>query len=106
MVLRLTASIDPGWHLYSLSTPKGPIPTTVRLADTPAVAGYATYQPKPVVKFDPNFNLDTETFENKAEFVLDVELSPSAAPGPVALTAQVRYQACDEKQCLIPVRKT
>ena len=39
---RLTAKIDPGWHLYSLSTPKGPIPTTVRLLENPAGAGYQT----------------------------------------------------------------
>ena len=106
VLLRLTASIDPGWHLYSLSTPKGPIPTTVRLVDNPAVAGYSIYQPKPDVKFDSNFNLDTETFDSKAVFIIDGELDKNAPQGSVELTAQVRYQACDAKQCLIPVRKT
>jgi thiol:disulfide interchange protein len=106
VALRLTASIDPGWHLYSLSTPKGPLPTTVRLLDNPAVRGYSIYQPKPSVQFDSNFNLDTETFENKVAFFLDVELAPGASPGPVEIVAQARYQACDAKQCLIPVRKT
>ncbi|MFB3779385.1 MAG: protein-disulfide reductase DsbD family protein [Bryobacteraceae bacterium] len=106
VAFRLTASIEPGWHLYSLTTPKGPIPTTIRLVDTPAVAGYSTFQPKPSVKFDPNFNVDTETYSNRVDFLIEVELSSAAAPGTVELTAQVRYQACDEKQCLIPVRKT
>ncbi len=102
---RLTASIDPGWHLYSLSTPKGPIPTTVRIAGSPAVAAYRIYQPQPAVKFDPNFQADTETFDNQAVFWIAVELAKDAA-GTVELTAQVRYQACDERQCLLPVRKT
>ncbi len=102
---RLTATIEPGWHLYSLSTPKGPIPTTVRIAENPAVAGFEVYQPAPSVKFDPNFQTDTETFEKEAVFYLAVELAKDAA-GSVEITAQVRYQACDEKQCLLPVRKT
>src|ERR1700738_4362234 len=43
----LTATIDPGWHLYSLTTPKGgPNPTTVTITDTPGVAGVRVYQPK------------------------------------------------------------
>jgi thiol:disulfide interchange protein DsbD len=102
---RLTASIDPGWHLYSLSTPKGPIPTTIRIDGEPAVAAYRVYQPQPAVKFDPNFQADTETFDNQAVFWIAVELAKDAA-GTVELTAQVRYQACDERQCLLPVRKT
>src|SRR5262249_415295 len=64
VAFKLTAKLDEGWHLYSLTTPKGgPIPTTAGLADNAAVAGFKLYQPKPERKFDPNFNLDTETFE-------------------------------------------
>ncbi len=106
VLARLAAKIDPGWHLYSLSTPKGPIPTTIRLQDNPAVAGYRLYQPQPTVQFDPNFKLDTETFEKEVVFIVDVELAKNLPPGPVDITAQVRYQACDAKQCLIPVRKS
>jgi hypothetical protein len=29
VMARLTAQIEPGWHMYSLTTPKGPIPTTI-----------------------------------------------------------------------------
>ncbi|MCC7176700.1 MAG: thioredoxin family protein [Bryobacterales bacterium] len=103
---RLTARIEPGWHLYSLTTPKGPIPTTVRLLDQPAVARWEIYQPKPAVAFDPNFKLETETFENEAVFLIGFELAKDVAPGPVELSVQVRYQACDARQCLLPVRKT
>src|SRR5713226_8416553 len=65
--LHLTAKLDEGWHLYSLTTPKGgPIPTTAGLADNPAVESLKLFQPKPVRKLDPNFNLDTETFQKEA----------------------------------------
>ena len=36
--LHLKATFQEGWHLYSLTTPKGgPIPTTAELAENPAV---------------------------------------------------------------------
>jgi thiol:disulfide interchange protein len=106
LLARLTARIDPGWHLYSLSTPKGPIPTTVRLLENPAVAGYQTYQPRPIVDFDENFKLDTETFEKEIVFVFSIELKRDASAGPVELAVETRYQACDVRQCLLPVRRT
>jgi thiol:disulfide interchange protein DsbD len=106
IVARLAAKIDPGWHVYSLTTPQGPIPTTLQLADNPAVAGYRVYQPRPVATYDPNFNVDTETFENQAVFLVVVELKKDIGDGPVELAVQSRYQACNAKQCLLPVRKT
>src|SRR5713101_6259800 len=105
--LRLTAKLDEGWHLYSLTTPKGgPIPTTVGLAESPAIESSKLFQPKPVRKFDPNFNLDTETFQKEAAFWITAELKKDAPAGPVELTAQVRYQSCDDRQCLPPRKKT
>ena len=107
VTLKLTAKLDENWHLYSLTTPKGgPIPTTAGLAENPAVAGFKLYQPKPARKFDPNFNLDTETFEKEAVFWITADLKKDAPSGPLELTAQVRYQACDDRQCLPPRKKT
>ena len=104
---RLSAAIEPGWHLYSLLTPKGgPIPSTVSLAASAAVASVRVFQPAPQRKFDPNFNLETETYEKEVTFLLEIELAKAAAPGPVELTAQVRYQCCNDTVCLPPKRKT
>jgi thiol:disulfide interchange protein DsbD len=122
--LRLTAKLEDGWHLYSPTTPKGgPIPTTIELAPNPAIASYKLYQPKPERKFDPNFNLDTETFQKEVVFLLVVDLKKDAplnlppgvrqpirdfpiSPVPLQVTAQVRYQSCTDKQCLPPKRKS
>jgi thiol:disulfide interchange protein len=109
--LKLTAHIDPGWHLYSLTTPQGgangsPIQTTINLAQTPAVESSKVYQPKPARKFDPSFGIDIETFSNQVVFWIPATLSTSVPSGSAELTAQVRYQACDDKQCLQPKRKT
>lgn len=103
---RLRAIIDPGWHLYSPTTPPGgPIPTRIELLPNAAVSKYRLYQPKPVTDFDQNFKLNTETFDKTVTFLFDIELSKMAS-GRLEITALARYQACDARQCLLPVRKT
>jgi thiol:disulfide interchange protein DsbD len=105
--LHLKATLQPNWHLYSLTTPKGgPIQTTAGLSAIPAIAAAKFYQPQPVRKFDPNFKIDTETFEKDVDFPIVAELAKDAPAGPVEIAAQVRYQACNERQCLPPRRKT
>ena len=104
LLARLAAKIDPGWHLYSLTTPRPPIATTIAI-DNPAVAGVKLYQPQPVVKLDPSFGVNTETFGEAVTFLLDIELKKDAAPGPVELTATPRYQTCNDSLCLPPKRK-
>ena len=101
---KLTGTIDSGWHLYSITTPPGPIPTTIRLADNPAVQSLTVYQPKPERKFDPNFNTDTETYTEKVTFLLKIKLAQSAS-GDVELVAMPRYQVCSATQCIPPVTK-
>jgi len=103
--LRLTAKIEPGWHLYSLTIPKDLYPTKLTLMDNPAVDSYTVYQPPPVRAMDPNLKEMVETYSNQAEFWIPATLKSDAA-GPVELTAQVRYRACDDKQCLNPRTKT
>ena len=103
---KLTGTIASGWHLYSPTTPKGgPIPTTIALSQSPAVATVKAYEPKPERKLDPNFQLETETFAGEVVFLLDIELKKDAVPGAVELTAQARYQCCSDRLCLPPKKK-
>lgn len=102
----LSAKIEPGWHLYSLTTPRPPIATTAVLAENPAIAGFKVFQPKPLVKQDPTFNVNTETFGEEVTLLFEIELKKDAAAGPVEVTAQVRYQCCNDSICLPPKKKT
>ena len=61
MPLRLTAKIEPGWHLYSLTIPKHLLPTTLKVTDHPSVESYKVYQPQPVRTMDPNLKEEVET---------------------------------------------
>jgi thiol:disulfide interchange protein len=104
---KLTGTIDPGWHVYSMTTPPGgPNPTTAKIADNPAVASFRIYQSKPERKLDPSFGIDTETFSGQYVLLFDIELANNAAAGPADITANVRYQSCNDRICLPPRKKS
>ncbi len=105
VLARMAGQIDPGWHLYSLSTP-GAIPTTIQLADNPVVEKFRVLQPEPHRAFDANFQAETETFEKQVTFLVELELKKDAAAGPAELSVTARYQTCNDKVCIPPVRRT
>ena len=104
---KLTATIDPEWHLYSLTTPQpGPIATTLKLTDARnSIQSYRVFQPKPEVKFDPNFGRDTETYLNSAIFLIEIQSKQNASSGALELTAVPRYQVCSSTSCIPPVTR-
>jgi len=97
-LIELKSKMQPGWHLYSLTTPRPPIATTAKVE---GVDDAEALQPAPIRKVDPNFESETETFENEVTFYLRGKL-PS---GTKLTVVNVRYQACDDRQCLPPRRK-
>jgi thiol:disulfide interchange protein DsbD len=96
-LVKLTAKIDDGWHMYSLTTPPGPIPTTIRVINSPEVKGIAVFEPPPIRKFDPNFNAETETYEGTQTFYVRVE-----GLGKSTVTFETRYQTCSASSCIPP----
>jgi thiol:disulfide interchange protein DsbD len=111
VLLELQLELENGWHMYSVTTPKpgptgGPTQTTIRLAESPAVAEQQLYSPAAERKYDPNFQIETETYEKSVKFYLKATIADQAPAGPLELTAQMRYQLCDDKQCLPPKKVT
>jgi thiol:disulfide interchange protein len=107
VLAKLTGTIQPHWHVYSMTTPPGgPNPTTASIAQNPDVAGFQIYQSKPVRKLDPSFGIDTETFAEQYVLLFDIELKKDAAAGPADITANVRYQSCNDTICLPPKKKS
>ncbi|HTT62256.1 MAG TPA: cytochrome c biogenesis protein CcdA [Bryobacteraceae bacterium] len=105
VVARLEGRIGPGWHLYSM-TSAGAIPTTIKVAPNAAVQNVRVFQAPPHKAYDPNFQLDTETYENTAVFLLELQLKPDAPAGATEISAEVRYQTCNDKVCIPPRRRT
>jgi phytoene dehydrogenase-like protein len=96
------ATIQEGWHLYSMTTPPGgPKPTVFALVRTDGVepAGKAL-QPVPAREFDQNFQVDTEQYSREVEFAVPVRLTDAAPEGPLTLRGTVAFQVCDPKQCI------
>jgi DsbC/DsbD-like thiol-disulfide interchange protein len=104
VAVTLAATIAPGWHLYSLKKlDGGPIPTSIAVpAGQSFVLAGALDATAPMTKFDDTFQMDVETYEESAEFVLPVEAAKDAKAGAAALTVNARFQVCDDKQCLPP----
>ena len=104
--VQLTATLDPGWHLYSLApVPQGPAPTIVGLPGSqPFSLAGEIVEPLPQVKYDPNFDRDTSYFEDAVTFVLPVKIDPAAKPGAQSVNIAVSFQVCDSHLCLPPAR--
>ncbi len=106
VLLKLTAAIDPEWHMYSATSPPGAGQPLVLKAENPAVDNVIVYQPNPEKKFDPLANVETERYEGTVVFLLDTQLTKDAPAGPLELTSQIRYSACTDKMCLPPRKVT
>lgn len=105
--VKFHASIQSGWHIYSLTITRDVVlPTNMQIVENPAVGSYTIYQPKPLRKRDATIGLDTQMFENSADFWIPVKLADDAKPGSIEIAAEARYQVCDDRECLRPVTKT
>ena len=104
----LEATVEPEWHMYSLTSPPGPIPTTITLKDSGTLKGrgavdrFTIFEPPPIRKFDANFNAETETYEGRQVFLARIQLKKDLPPGPVTITFVPRYQTCSGTQCIPP----
>src|SRR5436190_881176 len=106
ILARASATIEPGWHLYGLSTPPPSPATRLKLADKALYTPGAVYYREPKRVFDKNFNIETQSYEEKAEFLLDATLKSDAPAGPGELAAELRYNVCDATRCLPPKKLT
>ncbi len=95
---KLSATIEGDWHLYSTEQPAGgPIATKITVNEPFLIDGNIE-TPKPIVKFDQNFGIETKYFNEKTEFnfklkdILNVE----------NLIVSTRFQVCNDTLCLPP----
>ncbi len=104
VLARITAKMDPGWHLYALAVPQPIIPTSVKLAANAAIESSKIYQPPAHVAFDQNFGFNVASYEGTATFLVEMQLAKTAPAGPLELTVDTRYQTCNGQMCLPPRR--
>lgn len=101
--LQMTATIQPGWHLYAQAQPKDAIaiPTTFSFNKNPLLVfdGGIKELGKLEKFYDKELDVSANQYSNKVVFVQKVKLRGKAK---TALTGKVEFQTCDDKKCLPP----
>ena len=100
----VTAVIAAGWHIYSFTQPAGgPITSQATVtADQPFSAAGAISGPPPHKAYDPNFEMETETYQGSIDFTMPIVVRPDAPPGTQNVAIDFRFQTCSETTCMPP----
>ncbi len=101
--IHLTATMQPGWHLYSQKQPSDAIamPTTFNFNKNPLVdfEGKVKEVGK-LIKFkDEKLDVSANQYSGKVNFVQLVKLKGKVK---TAVTGKLEFQTCDDKKCLPP----
>src|SRR5688572_17788956 len=96
--LRMTATIQPGWHLYSQSQPEDAIaqPTSFNFNNNPLLdfEGKVKEIGK-LEKFkDEKLDLSANQYSKKVDFIQLVKIKGKAKTN---VTGKLEYQTCDDK---------
>ncbi len=103
-VVEVTANIAPGWHINSVTQPKGgPIPTKITLDDTDAVTLAGDFKPnqEPRSVDAGIFDVPQEEHSGTVTWTVPVRTSKLTEPIELSIPIKFYYQAC-EKSCLPP----
>jgi thiol:disulfide interchange protein DsbD len=103
VTLKLVATIQPGWHLYSLKPiADGPIPTRIWIAEgQPFSLASPVQAPSPTAMQDPALGMEVEFYEGETPFMLPVKVAAGVS-GAQMLTVSASFQSCNDKLCLPP----
>jgi thiol:disulfide interchange protein DsbD len=100
-VVYLKATIQPGWHIYSLNVGDGgPIATSFAFSKSKdyTPVGKPT-EPTPISKFEQAFKMNVTYFEKEVVFSQKISLKSAAATN---VTGKLTYMTCNDKKCLPP----
>src|SRR6185295_5190268 len=100
----ITVRLPEGFHMNS-DKPRDEnlIPITVSMEAVPAVSGATAAFPEPIDLKQEGSAVPLRVFEREFAIGLQVSVAADAAAGAHTLPLRVRYQACDEKQCYLPI---
>lgn len=105
--INIEASIEDGWHLYSiLNDPDaGPYPTSFTSSSNDMVVAGESTESKAEIEYDPNFDIELGWHSGRATFTIPVAFKPGTREEQ-SVELDVFYQACDDISCLPPKTKT
>ena len=102
----VTAKIDPGWYLYSMSQPAGgPVATSVVVpkGQSFSLSG-KVLEPTPTRRVDPNHSQlgESFTFDDLATFTVPLRVAAGTKAGEHVVRVEVEFQVCSDTVCLRP----
>ena len=102
-VLRITATIQSGWHLYSQEQPKDAVaePTSFAFNKNPLLSmeGKIKEEGKLEKFHDAKLDISANQYSSKVDFVQEVKLKANAKTN---VSGSVRFQTCNDEKCLPP----
>ncbi|MBR4312245.1 MAG: thioredoxin family protein [Bacteroidaceae bacterium] len=98
--LRISATIDAGWHVYSTELEDGPTAATlvVETIEGARLDGKLGFEGKEIAKYDEMFGMDVRYFEDKVIFVQRFAVEGD----DYMVQGYFQYGACDDQSCLPP----
>lgn len=105
VVVRLTANIEEGWHVYGMEIPEGgPQATEVVVTEAKGVEALKDGRPKVLTKmktaYDSTFMMTLGWWEKRCE----MELKYRVTAEKWSVKGYVRYMCCDDESCLPPTK--
>lgn len=96
-----SATIDPGWHVYSTDLGDGgPTQATINIDKISGATLDGKLKPgsNEIKKIDPIFEMEVKFFEKTAKFTQKVKLTG----GKYSVSGYLEYGACNDENCLPP----
>lgn len=101
-LLSMRAEIESGWHVYATELPSddGPIATAIEFtpSDDYTLDGSLIEQ-EYITKFDPNFDMELNFYDNEAVFKQKVKLNTLK---DLVVKGSLVFMVCDDEKCLPP----
>jgi len=103
--LRLKVVLPDGLHVQS-DKPRDPalVATSLTLSAPDGVSVLRTTYPKATDLAQPGLDEPLSVFSGTFDIDMDVAISRSVHPGPLAVAGQLRYQSCTDQVCFPPSR--
>ena len=96
--LHLKTSLEPKWHIYSVSNPEGGAEATVVKVTEGNAVGKTKEKGTLKSIFDKEFQVNQKYYEKTVDFVQLVKTNP----GSKKISGNITYMVCNDKQCLPP----
>lgn len=102
--IAVVVKIAKGWHINANPTREGLIPTEIQLPDTPNINWGDVAYPEGDTLNILSIGI-ASVYHDTITIGIPASLSPNAPIEPINLNLKLRYQACNDDTCLIPVTK-